>query len=79
MLDTHGPVFGYPVEAVDPCSLCDDCVNPLPTSPCTHMRYSSAEEMSKSAYGSMKVRVLQPSKIYLALFSSNQFAAIHPH
>jgi hypothetical protein len=61
LLNGHDPVYGYPVEAVDPCSPCDNCVNLPPTSPCTHMRYSLAEEMSKSEYGSMKVRVLQPS------------------
>jgi hypothetical protein len=79
MLNTHDPVFGYPVEAVDPCSACDNCITSPPTSPCTHLRYSSAEEMSKSDYGSMKVRFLQLSKIYLTLFGSNQFAAIYPH
>lgn len=59
---SRGAVFAYPVEAMDPCSPCDDCTNLPPTAPCTHLRYSSAEEMSKSPYGSMKVRVLQPSE-----------------
>lgn len=57
--DSRDPVYAYPVEAVDPCSPCDNCANLPPTAPCTHIRYSSADEMSKSPYGSMKVRVLQ--------------------
>ncbi|PVH70359.1 hypothetical protein DL98DRAFT_504723 [Cadophora sp. DSE1049] len=74
MLDTHDPVFGYPVEAVDPCSACDDCVNLPPTYPCTHMRYSSAEEMSKSAYGSMKLFTL----IDTFSMTATLFEARHP-
>jgi len=53
--DVHDPVYGYPVEAVDPCSPCHSCINSQPTSRCKHYGYSSADEMSKSPYGSMKV------------------------
>jgi len=56
--ESRDPVYAYPVEAVDPCSPCDDCTNSPPTAPCTHVRYSSAEATSQSPYGSMKVRVL---------------------
>lgn len=71
LLETHDPVYGYPVEAMDPCSPCENCIHMPPTSPCTHMRYSSAESKSKSDYGSMKVRALQSSKDPLSCFSSN--------
>lgn len=56
--ESRDRVDTYPVEAVDPCSPCDNCANLPPTASCTHLRYSSAEAMSKSPYGSMKVRVL---------------------
>jgi hypothetical protein len=55
--ESRDQVYAYPVEAVDPCSPCD-CPNLPPAAPCTHVGYSSAEAMSKSPYGSMKVRVL---------------------
>jgi hypothetical protein len=54
--DLHDPVYGYPVEAVDPCSPCDSCIHSLPTPRCKHFSYSSAEEQSRSPYGSMKVQ-----------------------
>jgi hypothetical protein len=55
--DLHDPVYGYPVEAVDPCSPCDNCINSPPTPRCKHFGYSSAEEKSRSPYGSLKVRI----------------------
>jgi len=58
----HDPVYGYPVESVDPCSPCDNCINSLPTSQCKHLTYSSAEEKSRSPYGSMKVRIFNLQK-----------------
>ncbi|KAF8851592.1 hypothetical protein BDZ45DRAFT_707817 [Acephala macrosclerotiorum] len=54
--DLRDPIYGYPVEAMDPCSPCDSCTNSLPTSRCKHFSYSSAEEKSRNAYGSMKAR-----------------------
>jgi hypothetical protein len=63
--ESQDPVYTYPVEAMDPCSPCDNCTNLPPTVQCTHPRYGSAEAMSKSPYGSMKVRVLQPSEFLL--------------
>jgi hypothetical protein len=58
----HNPVYGYPVEAVDPCSPCENCINSPPTPRCKHFSYSSAEEKSRSPYGSLKVRILNLGK-----------------
>jgi hypothetical protein len=65
LLESRDPVYAYPVEAMDPCSPCDNCTNLPPTAQCTHLRDGSAEAMSKSPYGSMKVRVLQLSRCLL--------------
>jgi hypothetical protein len=65
MNGSHNPLYTYPVKAVDPCSSCDNCTNLAPTDQCTHLRYSSAEAMSESPYGSMKVRVLQSPECLL--------------
>jgi hypothetical protein len=58
LLDNHDPVYGYPVESMDPCSDCEKCAQLPPDATCTHLRYNSAKEKSQSGYGEMKVRFL---------------------
>lgn len=72
--ESPDPVYGYPVEAVDPCSPCDNCVYSPPTVPCTHVRYSSAETKSKSQYGGMKLFIL----IDTFSMTATLFEARHP-
>lgn len=46
-------VYTYPVEALDPCSPCETCSEG--GNGCTHLRYDTAEALSKSPYGDLKV------------------------
>ncbi|KAF4637689.1 hypothetical protein G7Y89_g402 [Cudoniella acicularis] len=72
--DPHDPVYGYPVESVDPCSPCDSCINSLPTDRCKHFSYTSAEEKNKSLYGDMKLFTL----IDTFSMTATLFEARHP-
>lgn len=49
-------IWTYPVEAIDPCSGCENCENEGYQSGCKHETIASVDRKSKSQYGAMKVR-----------------------
>jgi hypothetical protein len=57
-------VYTYPVEAIDPCSPCGECIGGQQPRTCTHETFQSVDEKSRSPYGSMKVRRAQSDVIH---------------
>ncbi|KIW99999.1 uncharacterized protein Z518_10927 [Rhinocladiella mackenziei CBS 650.93] len=51
-------VYTYPVEALDPCSPCPQCVTGEQGRVCTHPTTTSVDKMSRSPFGEMKVFTL---------------------